>query len=276
MLTAIGLSVSIGQRTLLDAIDLAVAPGEMVAILGENGAGKSTLLSRLAGDAQPRTLRVRGEVHLAGRLIAAWSMRERARLRAVVPQQAQAGFAFTAFELTLLGRHPHGQSRETDTAIAHAALALAHADHLAPQSADTLSGGERARVALAAAFAQLWESDCAQPRYLLLDEPTAALDLAHQHRLLETARSFAVARDIGIVAILHDLNLAALYADRVGILRGGRLLALGSTADVLHGAQIERGFSVAAQVIAHPLRSAPLIATASLSSTGNRMDRAGR
>lgn len=264
MLQTIGLCVDIGRRHLLEAIDLCVVPGELLAVLGENGAGKSTLLARLAGDAAQPGLRVHGAVRLCGRDIDAWPATERARLRAVVPQQAQSGFSFSALELTLLGRYPHGGSASANRAIAMQALELANAAPLADQSAETLSGGERARVALAAAFAQLWEPATGVPRYLLLDEPTAALDLAHQHALLAAARSFAAARQIGIVAVLHDLNLAALYADRVAILHKGRLLACGPPSEVLDTDRIERAFAVAARVMAHPLRPSPLIATAPL------------
>jgi len=264
MLEAIALCVDIGRRNLLASVDLCLAPRELLAVVGENGAGKSTLLACLAGDPPPPALRVRGTVRLCGRDIDAWPAAERARLRAVVPQQAQSGFAFSALELTLLGRYPHGGSAAANRAIARQALALADALHLADQAADTLSGGERARVALAAAFAQLWEPGSGVPRYLLLDEPTAALDLAHQHALLEAARRFAAARMIGIIAVLHDLNLAALYADRVGVLQQGRLIACGAPSEVLDAARIEGAFAVAARVMAHPLRPAPLIATAPL------------
>jgi len=117
-------------------------------------------------------------------------------------------------------------------------------------------------VHLAAAFAQLWEEQAEGPRYLLLDEPTAALDLAHQHGLLLAARAFAARRDIGIVAVLHDLNLAAMYADRVLLLHQGCVLGLGPPAEVLSEAAIAAGFGVRAQVLAHPLAATPLVATA--------------
>ena len=115
---------------------------------------------------------------------------------------------------------------------------------------------------LAAAFAQLWEDQADGPRYLLLDEPTAALDLAHQHGLLLAARAFAARRGIGIVTVLHDLNLAAMYADRVLLLHQGRVLGLGAPADVLSEAAIAAGFGVRAQLLCHPLANAPLVATA--------------
>jgi iron complex transport system ATP-binding protein len=146
--------------------------------------------------------------------------------------------------------------------IAALALRLTDAWHLAAREVNTLSGGEQARVHLAAAFAQLWEEQADGPRYLLLDEPTAALDLAHQHGLLRAARDFAARRGIGIVAVLHDLNLAAMYADRVLLLHQGRALGLGPPASVLREATVAAGFGVRARVLAHPLAAAPLVATA--------------
>jgi iron complex transport system ATP-binding protein len=245
-------------------------------VLGENGAGKTTLLKTLAGDRPPARARVEGEVLLAGRPVHAWSLRERARLRAVLPQRSEIAFAFTARETAAFGRYAvgdiappaFGRRRSESDSIVDAALQLTDALHLAHRDVTTLSGGEQARVHLAAVFAQLWERECEQPRFLLLDEPTAALDLAHQHHLLATAREFARARSIGIVAILHDLNLAAMYADRVMILLRGEVLAQGTPKDVLDVAVIRDGFGVAARVLAHPLTASALIATAARSAHG--------
>lgn len=261
MLECSSLCVRAGWRRLLVDVDLAVAAGELVAVLGENGAGKTTLLRALAGEPLA-PLRASGSVTLAGRPILAWS----ARLRAVLPQHTDLAFAFTAEEVARLGRYPHGGAAADDLLIAQRALQLADAAHLAQREVATLSGGERARVFLAAVLAQLWETESDQPRFLLLDEPTAALDLAHQHHLLATAREFAATRGLGVLAILHDLNLAAQYADRVLVLRDGRLLAQGAPREVLTPALIAEGFSVAARVLAHPLKPALLIATAQRSS----------
>lgn len=264
MLAARDITVALRGRLLLDRVSLAVAPGETVAVLGENGAGKTTLLKVLAGDRLPSRARVDGRVELAGRAIGAWSLRERARLRAVLPQRPEVAFAFTASEVVALGRFAASGAAggRQEGAIVAESLALADAAHLAGREVATLSGGEQARVHLAAALAQLWDRDSAQDRYLLLDEPTAALDLAHQHHMLATARAFAATRRIGIVAILHDLNLAAAYADRVALLRAGSLLAEGAPREVLQPATVAAGFGVAASVLVHPLTAGILIATA--------------
>lgn len=258
--------VRLRERRLLDRVSLTVVPDETVAVLGENGAGKTTLLKALAGDRLPPGARATGEVRLAGRPLAAWTHRERARLRAVLPQRPELAFAFTAREVAAFGRYPEpARWLGTDVrTVADAALALADAAHLADRDVNTLSGGEQARVHLATAFAQLWDRECDHARFLLLDEPTAALDLAHQHHLLATARAFARARGIGILAILHDLNLAAMYADRLVVLRHGVVLAEGTPAAVLRPGVIGEGFGVAAHVAAHPLVSGILVATAAL------------
>ncbi len=265
MLEARGATLCIGGHRLLDGVTLAAAPGEWVAIVGENGAGKSTLLRFLAGDRLSARTRIAGEARIAGRNVLDWSVAERARLRAVVVQRPDVAFAFTAHEVARLGRYSaRGGHDAQDRAIAEAALALTDSAHLAHREVATLSGGEQARVHLASAFAQLWERECAHGRFLLLDEPTAALDLAHQHALLAASREFARMRGIGVVAILHDLNLAAHYADRVVVMHAGRVLAEGAPEEVLQPAVIAHAFSVAAQVLRHPLTAGILVATAAI------------
>ena len=280
MLVAEGLTVQVRGRTLLSNVDLSVAPDEIVAIVGENGAGKSTLLKRLAGERPPPATRVHGRVTLSGRPIESWPLLQRARLRAVLPQRSELAFSFSAREVAAFGRlavrgggglSASGWAWRDDEAIAEAALELTDAQHLVHRDVTTLSGGEQARVHLAAVFAQLWERECDTPRFLLLDEPTAALDLAHQHHLLATARAFAAERGIGVVAVLHDLNLAAQYTDRVVILLQGRVLRCGRPRDVLDAPTIGTGFAVAASVLPHPLVSSALIATASRTGASARL-----
>lgn len=262
MLACTGLSVHAAGSPLLDAIDFQLAPGERLAILGENGAGKSTLLRLLSGESPGPGLRSSGQVSIAGRPVGEWTARQLARLRAVLPQQTDLAFAFTALELVQLARYPHEESETTSVRIARQALRLADAAGFGHREVATLSGGERARVFLAACFAQLWETAAEHPRYLLLDEPTAALDLAHQHHLLDTAGRFAAERGLGMLAILHDLNLAAQYAERLLLLRHGRLLVQGRPEEVLTCERIAEGFGVAACILDHPLRPGLLVATA--------------
>lgn len=258
MLVAHEVSVRAGGATLLDEVSLAVRPGEILGVVGPNGAGKSTLLKVLCGDVGMAA----GEVRMNGRPLRDWSLRERAKVRAVLPQETALGFPLPVFEVALMGRSPHlrGVESARDRAIAGEALRLVEAEHLADRDYTTLSGGERQRVQLARVLAQVWEAgDSRQPCYLLLDEPTAALDLAHQHAALTIAARFARERRVGVVAILHDLNLATLYADRIAVLQNGRLAGFGAPDTVLRADLIELVFAVSVSVIPHPRLNRPLV-----------------
>ena len=226
MLVAADLGYDIGGATILDGVTVEARPGELLAVIGPNGAGKSTLLKLLTGDLSPS----RGRVAMAGRPLADWKKRDAARRRAVVTQSSSLSFPFRVFEVALLGRAPHAghTSAAEDARIVAAALRRVDASHLADRIFPTLSGGEQQRIMLARALAQIWaeEGDVADDRYLLLDEPTSNLDIAHQHGTLATARRIAEAGGT-VVAVLHDFNLAALYADRIAILSQGRLLWAG-------------------------------------------------
>ncbi|MEO8604051.1 MAG: heme ABC transporter ATP-binding protein [bacterium] len=256
MLAAYELSVRAGQATLLSAVSAAVVPGQVLAVVGPNGAGKSTLLRALAGDLAP----ARGDILLDGRPLSTWRPPALARTRAVVLQHSGLDFAFSALEVVLLGRAPHAGrvSRARDLAIAAAALTAADVAGLRARSYPTLSGGERQRVQFARALAQIWESPGGAPRYLLLDEPTAALDLAQQHRTLQRARDWAQ-RGTGVLVVLHDLNLAAAYADRILMLSRGRAVALGTPTEVLCAERIAQVFGVEVTLAEHPDAAGPLI-----------------
>jgi len=245
---------TVDGRTLLDRVSLALAPGEVHAVLGRNGAGKSTLLRLLAGDLQPQN----GSVSLNGRALMAWTPRARARMRAVLPQSESLRFGFTAAQVVALGRYACPQHRpETERRIVGEALQMAGVGELALRRYPSLSGGERARVQLARVMAQIWEplgdadtvTDAGGgPRYLLLDEPTASLDLAHQHGCLLQARCFA-ASGVGVLAVLHDPNLALRYADRVTVLEQGRVIGQGATREVLTRELLERTYGIAIELV---------------------------
>ncbi|MBV7543358.1 heme ABC transporter ATP-binding protein [Acidovorax sp. sic0104] len=204
------LGVGLPGRPLLATVDARLAPGRVTAILGPNGAGKSTLLSMLSGQRAPRS----GAVSLGGRALSSMGALELARLRAVLPQETAVAFDFTVQEVVEMGRFPHRQSPSRNEAhIARDAMEATGVAHLAGRGVNTLSGGERARAHLARALAQIWEPrPDGATRWLLLDEPTAALDLAHQHHALALVRRWAVEQGVGVVAVLHDLNLALRYA----------------------------------------------------------------
>jgi iron complex transport system ATP-binding protein len=258
MLRADEIRVRYGAAEVLRGPSLAVAPGEVVAVLGPNGAGKSTLLAVLAGSLRPQ----RGAAALEGRALAEWSPRALALRRAVLPQHSELAFGFPVLEVVLLGRSPHAgtTSRAEDLAVAEACLAEAEVSHLVHRLYTTLSGGERQRVQLARVLAQIDypRGERRAPRYLLLDEPTSSLDLAHQHATLRTARR-AAERGIGVLAILHDLNLAALYADRLVVLSRGALAAEGAPQAVLTEALVREVFDLAVQITRHPTRGCPQV-----------------
>lgn len=261
-LHAQGLSYAAGGRQLLTDVSLELKAGEVHALLGPNGAGKSTLLKLIAGDLKPLS----GSVALNGRPLGAWTPRERARQRAVLPQSDNLRFAFTTEEVVALGRLPcpqHAPARESG--IVREALTATDALHLCGRTYTTLSGGERARVQLARVMAQLWEPVGPElgggARYLLLDEPTASLDLAHQHACLKMARSFA-AGGAGVLAILHDPNLAMRYADRVTLMHQGRILGSGKPREVLTAGALETLYGIAVRVESIAGSRYPVIVTA--------------
>lgn len=254
MLAMRNVHVRVGRSKLLTDVSLTVSSGEVVAVVGPNGAGKSTLLKTLCGDILPS----HGEVALDGRRLQAWHRRERARVMAVLPQESTLTFPFTVFEVVMMGRTPHGPGGRRDQAIVHAALEAAGMSTFEQRIYPTLSGGERQRVHVARVLAQVWEDPDDGARYVLLDEPTANLDLAYQHHTLETFRQFA-AKGTGVLAVLHDLNLAAQFADRIVVLRDGHQLASGCPQAVLTPGIIQAAFAFSATVMPHPSRACPLV-----------------
>jgi iron complex transport system ATP-binding protein len=251
MLKATQLDCARGGCRILQGVDFTLAAGEVIAVLGTNGAGKSTLMATLTGELGAQA----GSVALDGRPLASWSASERARRLAVLPQTSTLAFPFVCEEVVSMGRMPHDTGMERDRQIIDLALAAADATHLRSRDYLTLSGGERQRVHLARVLAQIWDVPDA---CLLLDEPTASLDLAHQQMALAQARSVA-GRGGAVLVILHDLNLAARFADRILLLDRGRMLALGSPWQVLEAERIHSVFGVTVHVQPHPLQDCPLL-----------------
>lgn len=254
-LVAKHLSYRSQRKILLDDIQLELRPGQLTAVLGPNGAGKSTLLRLLAGELSPS----QGWIHLNERPYQQWQREEVARTLAVLPQSSSLSFAFTALEVVLMGRIPYATGLERDLEIARACLQETDSLHLSERPFPLLSGGEQQRVQLARVLAQL-QDDSAHPRYLLLDEPTAALDPAHQQLTMRIARRHAD-RGIGVLVILHDLNLAARYADEVVLLQNGRRVATGPTNEVLNATQLSDLFELPMQVVDHPSGDFKLVLT---------------
>lgn len=252
MLTVTRLGCARGGCQILTGIDFQLQAGEVLAVLGTNGAGKSTLLATLSGElAHPE-----GAIELAGRPLSAWPAGDRARRLAVLPQASSLAFAFSVEEVVLLGRLPHASGHEVDQRIVTEVMQATDTGHLHQRSYLALSGGERQRVHLARVLAQVW--DTTEPACLLLDEPTASLDLAHQRLILQQAREIA-RRGNAVLLVLHDLNLAARYADRLLLLDRGGVSALGTAWEVLQAERVQRVFGVEVQVVCHPQLDCPLI-----------------
>ncbi|MBK9941187.1 MAG: ABC transporter ATP-binding protein [Kouleothrix sp.] len=243
-----------GAGLVLHDISLVAEPGQIVGLIGPNGAGKSSLLRALSGTLVPSA----GAIHLGQADLQRMAPAARARIVAVVPQMARLPEGFTVAELVLMGRAPHlprfGGESARDHAITRQALQRTATWALAERGAHTLSGGEQQRVLIARALTQ-------EPQVLLLDEATAHLDLKHQVALLGLVRRLARSGLI-VIAALHDLNLAAVYADRLALLRGGRLLAYDTPERVLTPDWLRTAYDVEALVGQHPLYGTPLVALA--------------
>jgi iron complex transport system ATP-binding protein len=252
MLRAENLAVQRGPCTVLADINLELRPGEVLGVLGPNGAGKSTLLGALCGELQPS----HGAVWLDQRRLQDWPGSERAQRLAVLPQTSTLNFAFRVEEVVGMGRLPHASGRVRDAQIIEQALEAADALHLAGRSYLALSGGERQRVHLARVLAQLWPGG--EGQMLLLDEPTSMLDPLHQHTTLQATRAF-VEQGAAVLVILHDLNLAARYCDRLLLLDRGRPHALGSPEQVLRAEPLQAVFGLEVLIQKHPERGHPLI-----------------
>lgn len=249
------IELKIGKKTLLNNVHLEVSAGEFVAVLGPNGAGKSSLFKVLTHEYNF----FKGSVELNGKAYSSWKPEEIALQVGVLPQSSALNFPFSAYEVVLLGRLPHSTGRIRDEQIALEALEKVDASHLANASYLSLSGGEKQRVQLARVLTQIWEdTGSGQDRFLLLDEPTSALDLAHQHMILTLAKVLSH-QGLGVVAILHDLNLASEYADRLVMLKEGEVHAEGSVEQSLTPPLIKQLFEIEVDVIQHPKSGHPLV-----------------
>jgi iron complex transport system ATP-binding protein len=258
MIKALGVRFAYSGRTILDGVDLTLEPGQTTAVLGPNGAGKSTLLKLLTGELTPSA----GEILWGETPLDAMAGRDLAVRRAVMPQASTLSFPFSAFEVVMLGRTPHVRRRERadDVEAVWQALERANAVHLASRRYTTLSGGERQRVDFARAVAQIESPNPGDlgGRVLMLDEPTSNLDLSSQHDLLRRASNLA-AEGVAVLVILHDLNLASAYSDRIVVLSEGRVAAEGAPWAVLTPEIVRAAFGLSVVVTANPCGDCPLV-----------------
>lgn len=241
--------VDLGGRAVLRDVDLPVVAGQVLALVGPNGAGKSTLLSALAGDVALKS----GRILLSGQPLHHWRAEELALRRAMLLQQVQLSFPFNVLDVVQMGRAPWSNTAaaEFDDELVAAAMAATDVTEFAGRKFSYLSGGEKARVALARVLAQ-------DTGVLMLDEPTAALDLRHQELVLQVARARAAAGR-AVVVVLHDLNLAAGYADKVAVLEKGRLAAVGAPGEVLTEELLSRVYQHGIDVMAHPVTGRTIV-----------------
>ncbi|MGL5345593.1 MAG: heme ABC transporter ATP-binding protein [Plesiomonas sp.] len=263
------LRVQRGQRQILTDLSLTLFAGELTILLGPNGSGKSTLLKCISAE-----IPFQGEITLFNQPQNTWNASALARKMAILPQSSSLSFAFLVHEVVMLGRLPHASSHAENQRIAHECLAVVGAQHLAKRLYTELSGGEKQRVHFARVLAQLGEKKQntkqfreveksgplpAEPQLLMLDEPTSALDLCHQHHTLQTAKDRAMAGD-AVLVILHDLNLAARYADRILLLNNGTLYADGTPKQILTHDNIRHVFDIDTTIIPHPDIDSVLVA----------------
>jgi iron complex transport system ATP-binding protein len=246
------LSYAYQTTHVLDGLSFTVRQGEFFIIIGPNGSGKTTLARIIAGLLKPK----QGEIDIFGRPITAYGRKERARRIAFVPQLIPMNFPFAVKDAVLFGRTPHlgvfGLATDADAALARRAMAFTEVDHLADRRLDQLSGGERQRVFIARAI-------CQDPEIMILDEPTASLDLAHQLRIMDLMEKMKAEKKITVVMVSHDLNLAAMYADTLLLIHRGRIAQCGSPAKVLTYETLETVYGCTLLVDENPLDRFPRV-----------------
>jgi len=246
------LGYAYGSVPALQDQSFSIAEGELFCIIGPNGSGKTTLLKLIAGiePSPPEAVRIYDKPHIE------YSRKALARMVAMVPQLVQEDFPFRVLEIVLMGRTPHmgilGLEQDSDYRIADQAMAFTGVAHLADRTLDQLSGGEQQRVSIARAI-------CQEPRIILLDEPTAALDLAHQIRIMDLMEKLKQEKAVSVVMVSHDINLAAMYSDRVLLLKDGVRVGLGPPAEVLRREILEETYGCRLLIDQSPVGNVPRV-----------------
>lgn len=246
------LSHSYGRKPIVNGVSFSVSEGEFFIIIGPNGSGKTTLVKAISGSAGPQ----QGQVDIFGRALRTYSKKELARTIALVPQTTPVNVPFTVEEVVLMGRSPHlsllGIESREDLDLAQRAMSFTNIRHLAGRRIDQLSVGERQRVLIARAI-------CQQPRIIILDEPTAPLDLAHQAGVMDLLERLRREESVTVMMVSHDLNLAAMYADRLLLLKAGTIVGLGKPSEVLTFETLEHAYGCVLLVDDNPVKKVPRV-----------------
>ena len=251
MLTGTNITFRVGNKVLISDISASFAPGRLHLLVGPNGAGKSTLVKVLARLLRPQT----GMVDYEGTDVSQATEAQLAKRRAVLSQAIEIAFPLRVREVVMMGRYPHfsGRPGPTDERIVDEVMQQFDVSEFEHRYYQTLSGGERQRVNFARVLAQLWRDGAVDScRYLFLDEPLTFLDIRHQLDFMKRIRSFTDAADVVTVGVVHDLNLAARFADQILMLKGGRIVASGTPSDVFTTERIEQVFGVEPTMIQTP------------------------
>ena len=267
MLKTENISYTIGKKNIVKNVSAAFLPGELNMILGPNGSGKSTYLKIFSGEIKE----YEGSVYYNDNNISKQRKEEMARCRAVMSQQSELTFPLTVEEVVMMGRYPHFSFNPTkrDDAICEEVIERMDLLPFRERNYQTLSGGERQRVQFARILAQIWEKPEAGSRYLFLDEPLNNLDINYQQEFLQITKSFTTP-DTVLVAIMHDINLAMQYADKLFFLKEGSIVRHGKPKEIVNAELIREVFNVSAMIIDHPVTGVPLVLFDKESSTMNR------
>jgi iron complex transport system ATP-binding protein len=243
---------SYGNISVLTDISLSIPKGDFFVIIGPNGSGKTTLMKTISGIEKLQ----KGHLMIMGHSVRNYSRKALARTLAFVPQMVLEDIPFTVTEVVLMGRSPHlgilGMEEKEDLEIAKQAMAFTEVEHLADRKLDQLSGGERQRVFIARAV-------CQEPQIILLDEPTAALDLAHQVRVMDLMEKLKEEKGVTIVMVSHDVNLAAMYGDQLLLLKRGKIVSLGTPSEVLNFKTLEEAYGCLLLVDESPMGKFPRV-----------------
>ncbi|QNK61248.1 heme ABC transporter ATP-binding protein [Pedobacter sp. PAMC26386] len=258
MIQVKNITYQIGKKELVKDLSFEVKPGELLAVLGANGAGKSTLMKLLCREITP----VYGDIMLRGQNLKQYKLPELAKIRAVLAQQNTISISFVVNELVMMGRYPHfeHQPGPHDAEIVKKVMEETGITHLSGRDYNTLSGGEQQRVQLSRVLAQIY--DCPDA-CLFLDEPTNGLDLLYQQQVMELARRLAD-RGYCVICILHDINFASRFADKILMLKDGQKVAMGAPLEVINCENIHETFSINVKLMACEGYSCPLVIPATI------------